>query len=211
MAIKRAHLTPQEISLWQNDVLDKDLATAPTSPADNARYIVAGIGGNWSTATINDIAWFLDGGWVFITPVAGMKLYVEDEAIEYKYNGTSWDAENNTLQVTIGEQGVALVTGFAGQIVVPYDCKIISAEITSLLTGSIVIDIWSDSYANYPPTDVDSITASAPLTISTAIKAQDTTLTGWTKTLTQGQRLFLNIDSVSAIETVHFTLFVKRT
>lgn len=210
MAIKKAHLTPQEVSLWQNDVADKDLTTAPGSPAENARYIVAGVGGAWSTATINDIAWYLDSAWVFITPVAGMRVYIEDEAVEYLYTGSQWIPEYNTLQASFGEQGTVLVTGFVGQIVVPYDCEIISAELTSLLSGSVVIDIWKDTYANYPPTDADSITASAPLTISSGTKVQDATLTGWTKTFTKGDRLFCNIDSVTTHELLHLTLFVKR-
>ncbi|HED05276.1 MAG TPA: hypothetical protein ENI61_01170, partial [Ignavibacteria bacterium] len=62
MAIKKAHLTPQEVSLWQNDVADKDLITAPASPADNARYIVAGTGGGGVGSSL-----LLDGNSDYLT------------------------------------------------------------------------------------------------------------------------------------------------
>ena len=66
-------------------------------------------------------------------------------------------------------------------------------------SGSLVVDIWNDSYANFPPTDADSITASAPPTLSTAQKSQDNTLTGWTTSMTKDNYLIANIDSASTV------------
>jgi hypothetical protein len=64
-------------------------------------------------------------------------------------------------------------------------------------TGSCVIDVWNDTYANYPPTALDTITASAKPTVSSGIKSADTTLTGWDKTLVEGDVLVFHVDSTS--------------
>jgi len=76
-------------------------------------------------------------------------------------------------------------------------------------SGSIVVDIWKDTYANFPPADADSITAAAPPTISSAQKAQDSTLTGWTTAVAAGDILAFNVDSVATVTRV--TLSIKAT
>lgn len=63
---------------------------------------------------------------------------------------------------------------------------------------SIVVDLWKDTYANWPPTVADTITASAKPTISAAEKAESSTLTGWTTTFAAGDTLRLNVDSVTS-------------
>lgn len=66
-------------------------------------------------------------------------------------------------------------------------------------SGSIVLDLWKDTYANYPPTIADTITASAKPTLSSAIKAQDSTLTGWTTSIADGDTLIVNVDSATTV------------
>ena len=78
-------------------------------------------------------------------------------------------------------------------------------------SGSAVVDIWKDSYANYPPTDADTITAAAVPTISAATKSQDSTLTGWTTSITAGDILGFNVDSAATIERLTLILKVKKT
>jgi hypothetical protein len=71
-----------------------------------------------------------------------------------------------------------------------------------------VIDVWKDTYANAPPVNADSITASAPPTLSSAQKSQDTTLTGWTKTVAVGDVFGFNVDSATTITRVTLILSV---
>jgi hypothetical protein len=78
-------------------------------------------------------------------------------------------------------------------------------------SGSIVVDIWKDTYANFPPTVADSITGSADPTITTATKGQSSTLTGWTTTITAGDILRFNVDSVTTIQRVTLALKVTRS
>ena len=107
--------------------------------------------------------------------------------------------------------GSAITTGEKGHLEVPFACTIEQGELLADQEGSIVVDIWKDTYGNFPPTDADSITASAPLTISTAQKAQDATLTGWTKSLAKGDILAFNVDSCTTITRVQVSLRVIKS
>ena len=115
-----------------------------------------------------------------------------------------------SLGLVIDGAGSAITTGVKGYLRVPYNCDIQSVEIVADQSGSIVIDIWRDSYANFPPSVSDSIVASAKPTLSSAQKSQNTTLTGWTKSLTEGQYLAFNVDSASTVTRVVLTLKVQK-
>jgi hypothetical protein len=97
---------------------------------------------------------------------------------------------------------------------VPFNCTITQAELLADQTGSIVVNIWKTSYANYAPgthpVAADKITASAPPTISAAAKAQDATLSGWTVALAAGDILAFNVDSAATITKVTLSLRVTR-
>jgi hypothetical protein len=75
----------------------------------------------------------------------------------------------------------------------------------------VVLDLWKDTYANFPPTAGDSVTASAKPTLSAASKAEDSTLTGWTTSLAAGDYLRVNVDSVATITRVTLALSISRT
>lgn len=94
--------------------------------------------------------------------------------------------------------------------IVPFDCTVVGGLILGDVSGSAVVDVWVDDPANAPPTDADSITAAAPLTLSTAIYDNDTTLTGWTTTLTAGQVIRFNVDSASTVARLFVGLQVRR-
>ena len=79
------------------------------------------------------------------------------------------------------------------------------------VSGSIVVDIWKDTYVNFPPADVDSITASAPPTISAAQKSQDSTLTGWTTAVAAGDILAFNVDSAATVTRVTISIRATKT
>ena len=106
--------------------------------------------------------------------------------------------------------GAAIEAGLAGWLEVPFACTITAARLVADQAGSIVVDLWVEQYADLPATDADSITASAPPTLSAAQKSEDTTLTGWAKTLAAGDWLYVNVDSASTVERVTLTLRVER-
>ena len=116
-----------------------------------------------------------------------------------------------SLTFIIDGGGLAITTGQKGHLEIPFACTIKQVTMLADQSGSIVMDIWKDTYANFPPTDADSITASAPPTISSAQKSQDSTLTGWTKSISSGDTLAFNVDSCATITRVTISLKVEKT
>lgn len=120
----------------------------------------------------------------------------------------------NRRQVTviIDGAGSVIATGLKGFLSIPVagtikKWRILSIDSTGPATsGSIVIDIWKDTYANYPPTVADTITAAAKPTLSAANKAESSTLTGWTITISAGDVLGFNVDSVSTVTKIALVL-----
>lgn len=119
--------------------------------------------------------------------------------------------EDAGLEFIIDGGGSVITTGEKGHLVVPFACTITRVEMEADQSGSIVVDIWKDTYANFPPTDADSITASAPPTISSGVKDEDETLTGWTTALAAGDILAFNVDSITTCERVTVALKVRKT
>jgi len=126
----------------------------------------------------------------------------------------SWPAgSSGTASITfvIDGGGEAITTGEKGHLEIPFACTIKQVTMQADQSGAIVVDIWKDTYANFPPTDADSITASAPPTISSAQKSQDATLAGWTKSISSGDILAFNVDSCATIQRVTISLLVEKT
>lgn len=123
---------------------------------------------------------------------------------------STWGAVTGALGAVIDGGGSAITTGLKGVLTVPFACTITSVTALADQSGSIVVDVWRDTYAHFPPTDADSITASAPVTISAGVKSQDATLTGWSKSLAAGDVLAFHVDSASAITRLTITIHVTR-
>lgn len=116
-------------------------------------------------------------------------------------------AKTRAITFAIDGGGSAITTGVKADVYVPYACTITAVTILADLSGSVVVDIWKDTYANYPPVVGDSITASAKPTVTTG-KSQDTTLTGWTTSISAGDSLRFNIDSAATVTRLAMTLTV---
>lgn len=121
------------------------------------------------------------------------------------------DTDNQivTIPVMIYDGG-GVIAASETKVWFPIDfaCTIKAVELLADQTGSIVIDIWKGVYSSYD--DSDSICAAALPTISSAKKAEDTTLTGWTKTINKGDILFFWVDSCSTITKCTISLKVER-
>jgi hypothetical protein len=117
-----------------------------------------------------------------------------------------------SIGYVIDNAGEALITGRIGNGVrVPFSCTITSVTLLADVVGSVVIDIWKDSFANFPPTVEDSICAAAKPTLSSAQTLFDETLTGWSKTIAAGDVLFFNVDSAATITNLTIILGVTKT
>ena len=96
--------------------------------------------------------------------------------------------------------GDVIAVGAQCDVRVPYGCTITKVSLLADQVGSIVVDVWADIYANYPPTAGDSITAAAKPTISAGNKSEDATLAGWSTSIASGTVIRFNVNSCSGIE-----------
>jgi hypothetical protein len=80
----------EETFCWQKPVKSKVLETAPAEPTKGDRYIVAGLGGGWSEASVNDIAWYDGAAWKFDTPAEGWAVHVDADDLVNIFDGSDW-------------------------------------------------------------------------------------------------------------------------
>lgn len=106
--------------------------------------------------------------------------------------------------------GSAITTGIKGDLALDFAATINQVTLLADQSGSIVVDIWKDTYANYPPTVADTITASAKPTLSSATKSKDSTLTGWTTSVASGDTLRFNVNSATTVTRVLVLLKMTR-
>ncbi|KKM92049.1 hypothetical protein LCGC14_1222370 [marine sediment metagenome] len=119
---------------------------------------------------------------------------------------------DTAIEFIIDGSGSAITTGIKGDVRLPFAGTILSVALSaSKESGSIVVDIWKDTYASFPPTDGDSITASAVPAISSDTDSQDSTLTGWTTSVSAGDVLAYYVDSVEGIHRVTVSAKCDRT
>jgi len=111
--------------------------------------------------------------------------------------GVDWVDDTVGFDIIIGSGLAVPATGVMGYFEVPFKMTITSVRMVADASGSAVVDIWKDTYANFPPTDADTITSATPPTITTAVKMENTTLTNWTVALAAGDWLGFNLDSVT--------------
>jgi len=117
----------------------------------------------------------------------------------------------STINFIIDGGGAAIDTGIKGDIEIPFACTINQVTLLADQAATSVIDIWGEDYANFPPTDADTITSATPPTITAALKSQDSTLTSWTTSITAGDILRFNVDSNDVAERITISIKVTKT
>jgi len=117
------------------------------------------------------------------------------------------------IEFVIPGGGAAITAGIKGFIQMPFAGTITGWSLLPDQSGTIVVDIWKDTYANYPPTVADTITASAKPTITATTKATSRSLTGWTTAFARDDCFAINVDSNPATSITRCTLvlFIDRT
>lgn len=159
-----------------------------------------------------------NGGTLSNNIVAGSQITITGGAngqLSIASTGAGTNAQTCVIGITIDGGGSAITTGVKGYILVPYACTINSVTLLADQSGSSVVDIWKCTYTQFDagsthPVAGDKITASAPPTISSATKAQDTTLTGWTTSISANDVLAFNVNSDTTITRVTLVLKVTK-
>lgn len=143
---------------------------------------------------------------------------VDQDVLTYDLASETWipaagggGGGTGAISFNVGNNVNIVTTGIKGRLYIPFDCEIVSVHIVANTTGDLILDIWADDFASYPPASGDSICAAAKPTLSTADTYSDSTLTGWITTLTEGDVLLFNVDSCSGISYFSGTLKVTKT
>jgi len=128
---------------------------------------------------------------------------------------SNWNADHTgtagyvtAFEVILDNGGAAIATGVFGDIQIPAAGTITSWTLLADQAGDLVLDLWKDTYANFPPTVADTITASAKPTLSAVAKNTSSTLTGWTTALAAGDVIRINVDSAATVLRVTLILGV---
>ncbi len=115
------------------------------------------------------------------------------------------------LEFVIDGAGAEITTGEKGHIRAPFGGTIGSVSLFADQIGSIEVDIWKTALAGFPPAVANSITGGHPPAITNAQDSEDTVLSGWDKTVNEGDIFAFNVDSVSTIQRVTISLKVQRS
>lgn len=109
-----------ESMAWRGIIEDRDLTSPPGSCGDGAAYLAAGNGGAWNGHN-GELAIALgnnaSNGWAFrAVAVHGSLIYVRDEMIEIRHNGSAWVSAATIgapfrLIVSISDETTELTSG----------------------------------------------------------------------------------------------------
>ena len=128
-------------------------------------------------------------------------------------NGASapaWASQSTAVSLVVDGNGAPFSTGVKAYLQIPFAATLTAVTLLADQTGSVVVDIWKDTYANFPPTVADTICAAAKPTITANNKYTDSTLTGWTTSIAANDILAFNVDSVISITRLTISLTVVR-
>jgi len=117
----------------------------------------------------------------------------------------------SNIELVIDGGGSAIGTGIVADIQVDFNCTITQVTMLADTSTTTVMDIWVDSFANFPADVNDTITGSTKPTITTALKVQDSTLAGWTTGITAGDHIRWNVDSNNNATKLTIALKVTKT
>lgn len=120
-----------------------------------------------------------------------------------------WSDQYSSITFIFSGAGSPILSGYAGDVSIPFACTIVESSLVADQTGSIVIGVSKSSYAGFPGS-LTSIVASAPPTLSAAQKSTDSTLTGWTTSVAANDVLRFSVTSASSVTNVTLSLKVKR-
>jgi hypothetical protein len=133
-------------------------------------------------------------------------------------NGTTlvvdeWIGLSRGVAISIGNGVSPITTGQKAYLPgIPFDGTIMSVTLVAKESGSLEIDIRKTTYAGAPPSGANSIVGATPPALVAEQKSLDTTLTGWSTTLTAGDVLSFYVTSTSGVITqVTVALLVQET
>lgn len=94
---------------------------------------------------------------------------------------------------------------------VPYRMTLTGWELVADTPGSVVLDVWADTFAHFPPTVGDTIAGTGKPTLAAAQTASGG-IAGWDRVaLLEGERLWVHVNSASGLGWAVLSLFGLRS
>lgn len=124
---------------------------------------------------------------------------------------SAFDQKAASVVVVIDGGGSPITTGVKVDVEIPFAGTITGWTLTADQAGSIVIDVWKDTYANFPPVVADSIAGTEKPTLASLDKNQDLALTTWVTAVAVGDILRFNVDSAATVTRVTLALRIARS
>jgi hypothetical protein len=132
---------------------------------------------------------------------------------------TDWEraiapAQVQAVTIMIDGGGSPISPGVKGAAKVPVGSTLDAWEIVSVdnTTGDIIVELWQDTYPNFPPTSADIIGAEERPTLNAQTKNADTSLNGGVGyPITGGNWIMWNVLSASDVKIVALALTLTRT
>ncbi len=119
-------------------------------------------------------------------------------------------ATTSIFGISIDGAGTVITPGVKGYLTIPYNGTITGWDIFSDQSGSCQIDLWKDTYDNFPPTVADTITGSEKPRLITHQRNQDNNLTTWNTSVSVGDVIAFNVDSATTLTRVNVHIKVTR-
>ena len=114
------------------------------------------------------------------------------------------------LEFVIDGGGSTIATGIKGYLEVPFACTISQWTLLADTSGSITVDVYSDTYANYG-TNTSMVGAGTKPVISSATKAQSAPSSWTTTSIAAGNVIGFNVTAATTVTRVTISLKVTRT
>jgi hypothetical protein len=100
-------------------------------------------------------------------------------------------------------------------VVCPFGGTLTGWTLLGDASGSATVDVWKDTYTNYPPVVGDTMVGGGgtkPNIAASGPKGQATNVTGWTtSTFSAGDIIRFNIDATSGFSRLELALNYTRT
>lgn len=170
-----------------------------------------------STNTTATVITLYDTNGVHLAELQGTSNYFGGPVNATRYYGLP--LLTNSLGCTFSGGGSALTPGAVVYSIIPYDCTVIGAYMVGVPAGAAVIEVETCTLSAFDggathPVSGDKITSSTPPTITatnTKNGAGDTSLTSWSKTLTNGSILAFSVTSCTTITNLSLALRVTHS
>ena len=115
------------------------------------------------------------------------------------------------VNFTVDGNGSVITTGLKGFLRCPFAGTISSATLMANANGNCVVDVWKGTYAAFPPTVANRITANAVPTLNNVQSYQDLSLTGWNTTVLAGDIFAFNVNSATTVTRLTLAIGITKS